>query len=103
GLGVAPLPPAPRGSAARTARGGLLLAIFNSLVTEQIAQYGYLAIFVLMVLESACVPIPSEVTMLFAGALVTASVLAPDQQLAFWPVVLVGTAGNLVGSWIAYG
>jgi membrane protein DedA with SNARE-associated domain len=56
-----------------------------------------------MVLESACVPIPSEVTMLFAGALVTASVLAPDQQLAFWPVVLVGTAGNLVGSWIAYG
>ena len=72
-------------------------------MTEQIAQYGYLAIFVLMVLESACVPIPSEVTMLFGGALVTANVLAPELQLAFWPVVLVGTAGNLVGSWLAYG
>ncbi|MGZ8612850.1 MAG: DedA family protein, partial [Actinomycetota bacterium] len=63
---------------------------------------GYLAIFVLMVLESACVPIPSEVTMLFGGALVSASFLAPEQQLAFWPVVLAGTGGNLVGSWLAY-
>ena len=73
----------------------------NSFVTDEIARYGYLAIFLLMVLESACVPIPSEVTMLFGGALVSAS-LAPEQQLAFWPVVLAGTAGNLVGSWMAY-
>jgi membrane protein DedA with SNARE-associated domain len=56
-----------------------------------------------MVLESACVPIPSEVTMLFGGALVSASFLAPEQQLEFWAVVAVGTLGNLVGSWIAYG
>lgn len=62
-----------------------------------------MAIFILMVLESACVPIPSEVTMLFGGALVSASFLAPEQQLEFWAVVAVGTAGNLVGSWIAYG
>jgi membrane protein DedA with SNARE-associated domain len=55
-----------------------------------------------MVLESACVPIPSEVTMLFGGALVSASVLAPEQQLELWPVVLAGTGGNLVGSWLAY-
>lgn len=55
-----------------------------------------------MVLESACVPIPSEVTMLFGGALVTASFLAPDQQLNLWLVALVGTGGNLVGSWLAY-
>lgn len=55
-----------------------------------------------MVLESACIPIPSEVTMLFGGALVSASFLAPEQQLAFWPVVLAGTGGNLVGSWLAY-
>ncbi|MGZ8637489.1 MAG: DedA family protein [Actinomycetota bacterium] len=83
-------------------RGFTLLAILNSFVTEEIARYGYLAIFVLMVLESACVPIPSEVTMLFGGALVSASFLAPEQQLAFWPVVLAGTGGNLVGSWLAY-
>jgi len=55
-----------------------------------------------MVLESACVPIPSEVTMLFGGALVTASFLAPDQQLELWAVVAAGTIGNLVGSWLAY-
>jgi membrane protein DedA with SNARE-associated domain len=84
-------------------RGGFtLLAILNTFVTEEIARYGYVAIFVLMVLESACIPIPSEVTMLFGGALVTASFLAPDQQLEFWLVVAVGTLGNLVGSWLAY-
>jgi membrane protein DedA with SNARE-associated domain len=75
----------------------------NSLVTDEIARYGYLAIFLLMVLESACVPIPSEVTMVFGGALVSAPFLAPEQQLEFWAVVAAGTVGNLVGSWIAYG
>jgi membrane protein DedA with SNARE-associated domain len=71
-------------------------------VTGEIARWGYLAIFLLMLLESACIPIPSEVTMLFGGALVTAPFLAPEQQLEFWLVVLAGTLGNLVGSWLAY-
>ena len=79
-----------------------LLALFTDFVTGEIARYGYLAIFVLMLLESACIPIPSEVTMLFGGALVTAPFLAPEQQLEFWLVVLAGTLGNLVGSWLAY-
>ena len=42
-----------------------VLALFTDFVTNEIVQYGYLAIFVLMLLESAAVPIPSEVTMLF--------------------------------------
>jgi membrane protein DedA with SNARE-associated domain len=71
-------------------------------VTDEIVRYGYLAIFVLMLLESACIPIPSEVTMLFGGALTTAAFLAPEQQLEFWLVVLAGTVGNVVGSWLAY-
>jgi membrane protein DedA with SNARE-associated domain len=79
-----------------------VLALFTDFVTGEIARYGYLAIFVLMLLESACIPIPSEVTMLFGGALVTAPFLAPEQQLEFWLVVLAGTLGNLVGSWLAY-
>ena len=79
-----------------------LLALLTDFVTGEIARYGYLAIFVLMLLESACIPIPSEVTMLFGGALVTAPFLAPEQQLEFWLVVLAGTLGNLVGSWLAY-
>jgi membrane protein DedA with SNARE-associated domain len=79
-----------------------LLALFTDFVTETIATYGYVAIFVLMLLESACVPIPSEVTMLFGGALVTAPFLAPDLQLNSWPRRW-GTAGNLAGSWPAWG
>ncbi len=79
-----------------------LLALFTSLVTRDIAQYGYIAIFLLMVLESACVPIPSEVTMLFGGALVSAAFLAGGDHLNLVAVGLVGTAGNLAGSWLAY-
>lgn len=79
-----------------------LLALFSDFVTGEIARYGYLAIFLLMLLESACIPVPSEVTMLFGGALVTAPFLAPEQQLDLWLVTLAGTAGNLAGSWLAY-
>ena len=79
-----------------------MLALFGQLVTEEIAKYGYAAIFLLMVLESACVPIPSEVTMLFAGALVSAPFLAPEHQLDLVAVALVGAGANLVGSWLAY-
>jgi len=79
--------------------------VFDAIVhfiTDEVAQYGYLAVFVLMVLESACVPIPSEVTMLFGGALASAGFAASGQQLDLVAVALVGTAGNLVGSWLAY-
>jgi len=79
-----------------------VLALFGQLVTEEIAKYGYAAIFLLMVLESACVPIPSEVTMLFGGALVSAPFLAPEHQLDLVAVALVGAGANLVGSWLAY-
>ena len=56
-----------------------------------------------MLLESACVPIPSEVTMLFGGALASAGFAGAGQELDLGLVILAGTAGNLVGSWIAYG
>ena len=49
-----------------------------------------------MLLESACIPIPSEATMLFAGFNVS------DGHWSLIEITLVGTAGNLVGSWIAY-
>lgn len=63
---------------------------------QRFAEHGYLAVFVLMTLESACIPIPSEVTMLFAGFLVS------QGEIDFVGVALVGTFANLVGSWIAY-
>ena len=50
-----------------------------------------LAMFVLMVLESACIPIPSEVTMLFGGALASAGFAAPGQRTL---AVLGGHGGH---------
>ncbi len=72
-----------------------------------IVDNGYLAVFLLMVAESACIPFPSEVTMLLGGALANtafvASVATGHKPLNFVIVALLGTAGNLVGSWIAWG
>lgn len=65
---------------------------------------GLPAIFVLMLLESACIPIPSEATMLFAGfAVADPGGSHPHHHLTLIGIVLAGVLGNLVGSWIAYG
>ena len=66
-----------------------------------IANYGYLAIFVLMVAESACIPVPSEVTMVFGGALAAGAVAGTHLNLAL--VIAAGVAGNVAGSYIAWG
>ena len=54
-----------------------------------ILTFGYLAIFVLMLAESACIPIPSEVTMLFAGALAAGAI--PDGRLNIAMVILAAS------------
>jgi membrane protein DedA with SNARE-associated domain len=86
------------------ALGGALIGIFQNFIQQQIQNYGYLGIFVLMAAESACIPIPSEVTMLLGGALATSAFAATlhIHPLNFLLVGLLGTLGNLVGSWIAY-
>jgi membrane protein DedA with SNARE-associated domain len=72
-------------------------------IVHTVADYGYLAIFLLMLLESACIPIPSEVTMLFGGAMAASAFVGEGvEPLNFWLVVAAGTLGNLVGSWLAY-
>jgi membrane protein DedA with SNARE-associated domain len=65
-------------------------------MTEVIGDYGYYAVFILMVLESACIPIPSEVTMVFGGFLVSRG------RLDFFWVGMLGTLANVLGSWLAY-
>ena len=65
-----------------------------------IANYGYLAIFALMLAESACIPIPSELIMLFGGALAAGAVAGTHLDLA--AVIAAGVAGNLAGSYLAY-
>jgi membrane protein DedA with SNARE-associated domain len=74
----------------------------HQFVTDSVAGYGYAAVFVLMLLESACVPIPSEVTMLFGGALAAPGFAAPGEELSLFWVGIAGTVGNVVGSWLAY-
>jgi membrane protein DedA with SNARE-associated domain len=65
-------------------------------VTNVVGDLGLPGIFALMVLESMCIPVPSEPTMLFAGFNVS------EGTYGFWSVVAVAVAANVVGSWIAY-
>jgi membrane protein DedA with SNARE-associated domain len=64
--------------------------------TNVVGDLGLPGIFLLMAPESACIPIPSEATMLFAGFNVH------QGEYPLWAAVAVGCAGNVVGSWIAY-
>jgi len=63
---------------------------------ETIEATGLAGIALLMAAGSACIPVPSEAVMLFAGF----SVHNGDQSLP--GVVLAGLVGNMVGSWITY-
>jgi len=75
------------------------MAIFEFLtiyIADIIGQVGYLGIFILMTLESVCLPIPSEVVMTFGGF------AAQRGDLNFWIVGLTGSLGCLAGSAIAY-
>lgn len=68
-----------------------------NVAVDVVDALGLPGVFVLMVLESACIPIPSEATMLFAGFNVS------EGEYSLLAATLVGTTANLVGSWIAYG
>jgi membrane protein DedA with SNARE-associated domain len=63
---------------------------------DVIDAMGLPGIFILMVAESACIPIPSETTFLFAGFNVARG------EYSTFAVVATGTFANVVGSWIAY-
>ncbi len=73
-----------------------LTTFFVRELTNLVSTYGVWAIFLLMTLESALIPIPSEITMPFAGF------LAGLGLLNFWVVVFVGAFGNLFGSLLAF-
>jgi membrane protein DedA with SNARE-associated domain len=73
-----------------------VLSSLTNWVTRTIADHGLLAVFGLMLLESACIPVPSEVIMLYAGYLVSAG------KLGLVAAVTVGVLGNLAGSLVAW-
>jgi len=62
-----------------------------------IGDLGLFGVYVLTVLESACIPIPSEATMMFAGFNVS------DGKFPLWAAVVVAVLGELTGALIAYG
>jgi membrane protein DedA with SNARE-associated domain len=64
--------------------------------TNVVGDLGIPGIVLLMVPESACIPIPSEATMLFAGFNVS------EGKYRLFAAVAAGSLANLVGSWIAY-
>jgi membrane protein DedA with SNARE-associated domain len=77
----------------------VLASITDPLVNaavDVVDAMGLAGVFVLMLLESACIPIPSEATMLFAGFNVSKG------EYSLFAATMVGSVANLVGSWIAY-
>lgn len=78
---------------------GLIEAIISELsrfVIACISKFGYTGIFLTMAIESACIPLPSEIIMPFSGYLVTTG------QFTMLGVTLAGAVGNVVGSIAAY-
>ncbi len=73
----------------------MIRAVVEALIGV-IHEGSYPLVFLLMTLESALIPIPSEVVMPFTGFLVQAG------RMDYWLSVASGVAGNLVGSLIAY-
>ena len=73
-----------------------LISFLASLIIGIIEKTGYFGITALMALESANIPIPSEIIMPFSGFLVFAG------KFSFWLVVISGAVGNLLGSILGY-
>lgn len=73
-----------------------LIKLLAGFVIGTISATGYLGIAGLMAIESACIPLPSEIIMPFSGYLVFTG------RLGLWEAALAGAAGSVVGSLVAY-
>ena len=69
---------------------------FSSIFLEFIASWGYVAVAILMAAENACIPIPSELILGFAGYLIFAD------QMTFTGALVAGMVGGMAGSIFAY-
>jgi len=73
-----------------------LIEILSAIIVAVISTLGYSGIVLLMAIESACIPLPSEIIMPFAGYLVSTG------QMNIWFVALAGAIGCVLGSLVAY-
>jgi len=74
-----------------------LISSLAGFITATILHLSYGGILLLMAVESACIPLPSEIIMPFSGYLVSTG------ALKLWAVALAGAMGCVLGSWVAYG
>jgi membrane protein DedA with SNARE-associated domain len=84
----------------------VLASISESLVNDTahfVRDAGLPGVFALMAIGSACIPIPSEVVMLFAGfAVADPGQSASHHHMTMLGIVLAGLLGTMVGSWVTY-
>jgi membrane protein DedA with SNARE-associated domain len=73
-----------------------ILSPLSAFVLSTISAWGYAGVVICMTIESACIPLPSEIIMPFSGYLVSTG------RFSLWGVALAGGVGNVFGSWIAY-
>ncbi|MDE2090769.1 MAG: DedA family protein [Gammaproteobacteria bacterium] len=73
-----------------------LISLLAGFIIAAISTLGYGGIVLLMAIESACIPLPSEIIMPFAGFLVYRG------ELDLWLVAAAGALGCVLGSLLAY-
>src|SRR5271170_1541677 len=73
-----------------------ILEIVGAWIVSVISAGGYGGVMLLMGIESACIPLPSEVIMPFSGYLVYTG------RFALWAVAVAGATGCVLGSLVAY-
>ncbi|MFN2530705.1 MAG: DedA family protein [Pyrinomonadaceae bacterium] len=73
-----------------------IIEILSGLIVATISALGYAGVVLLMAIESACIPLPSEIIMPFSGYLVSTG------QMNLWGVAIAGATGCVLGSLVAY-
>lgn len=73
-----------------------IISVVANLITTVIDKSGYLGVGFLMAIDSANIPMPSEIIMPFSGYLVTTG------RFVFWLAVTAGTLGSTIGSLFSY-
>jgi len=73
-----------------------IINVVTQFIINGISSLGYLGVGAMMAIESACIPLPSEIIMPFAGFLVATG------KFSLWGVALAGALGCVIGSVIAY-
>jgi membrane protein DedA with SNARE-associated domain len=73
-----------------------IITILSGFIVATISTLGYSGIVLLMAIESACIPLPSEIIMPFSGYLVSRG------EMTLWGVAVAGAVGCVLGSLVAY-